>query len=670
MKFGIKGKLGLIMGSFVVLILATIAATFWTVSAQKSDGTVMNMAGRQRMLSQKMSKEVMALLQGKAEARQVLDTVGLFDKSLTALISGDAEMGIPMTKEPKIQAQLGKVKGQWMNFKASLTELAKNADKRAELYAYVSGRNEELLREMNKAVALIDKAGFNARTLNLAGRQRMLSQKMTKEVMALDNGVGSAEQTLATVALFDKTLNGLLRGDKELGLTPVRKPLITAQLRKVEGLWRPFKKNIEGLIEQIGAIEKNRSYVLANNVPLLKEMNKGVGMYEAASAGKVTTLKETQIGFLAVTIVVFVIAWIVLARIIIRPVQEVSFLATSIADGNLTEDDVKVRSNDEIGSLAETVNAMKSNLNDMMQKIRSGAKRVSGSSEELAQSNTDFSQRITEQSGSIEETAATIEEISAGVNQNADTCRETNKVATDCRNKAEEGGTVMHSMMTSIEDINNSSKEIADIINVIEEIAFQTNLLALNAAVEAARAGEQGKGFAVVAVEVRNLAHRSSKAAKEITGLIKENLEKARGGTQYAQMTQANLEEIIESVKKVSDQVAEISAASSEQAVGVDQVNKAISQLDQVTQQNATMLEQSTTTGEQMNAESSRLLELVGHFRLRTGKSGGGKAKQAKGKTAATGKAAAADAQTPAQGKAGEPQGGSSWVDEQDQKAV
>jgi methyl-accepting chemotaxis protein len=662
MKFGIKGKLGLIMGSFVVLILATIVATFWTVSAQKSDGTVMNMAGRQRMLSQKMSKEVMALLQGKAEASEALATAELFDKSLTALISGNAEMGIPATKEPEIQAQLGKVKAQWKDFNVNITELAENAGKRAKHYEYVSGKNEELLSEMNKGVGLIDKAGLDARTLNLAGKQRMLSQKMTKEVMALDNGVGSAEKTLATVALFDMTLSGLLRGDNSLGLKAVRQGAIAAQLKKVEGLWKPFKKNIEGLVDQIGAIEKNRSYILTNNVPLLKEMNKGVGLYEAASAGKVASLKKMQVGFLGATVVVFIIAWIILGRIIIRPVQEVAKLATSIADGDLTLEDIRVRSNDEVGGLATTVNTMKDNLNEMMQKIRTGAAKVSGSSDELANANQDFSQRITEQSGSIEETAATIEEISAGVNQNADTCRETNKVATDCRNKAEEGGKVMHSMMTSIEDINSSSKKIADIINVIEEIAFQTNLLALNAAVEAARAGEQGKGFAVVAVEVRNLAHRSSKAAKEITGLIKENLEKAQGGTEYAQMTKANLEEIIESVKKVSDQVAEISAASSEQAVGVDQVNKAISQLDQVTQQNAAMLEQSTATGEQMNAESSRLLELVGNFKLRAGGSGSSVTKQKASKASRSSVPVVKE-------KADEASGSSSWVDE-DAKAV
>lgn len=664
MNFGIKGKLGLIMGSFVVLILATIAATFWTVSAQKSDGTVMNMAGRQRMLSQKMSKEAMALLQGKALASEALATAELFDKSLTALVSGNVEMGIPATKEPEIQAQLGKVRGMWKDFKINITELAENAGKRAERYSYVSGRNEELLSEMNKAVAMIDKAGLNAHTLNLAGKQRMLSQKMTKEVMALDNGVGSSEKTLATVALFDTTLNGLLRGDDAMGLRAVKNTSIAAQLKKVEGLWKPFKENIEGLVERIGAIEKNRSYVLANNVPLLKEMNKGVGLYEAASAAKVASLKKMQVGFLAATIVVFVIAWIVLARIIIRPVQEVAVLARSIADGDLTPENIKVRSKDEVGSLAETVNNMKANLNDMMQKIRTGASQVSNSSDELAQANTDFSQRITEQSGSIEETAATIEEISAGVNQNADTCKEANKVATDCRNKAEEGGTVMHSMMTSIEDINNSSKKIADIINVIEEIAFQTNLLALNAAVEAARAGEQGKGFAVVAVEVRNLAHRSSKAAKEITGLIKENLEKAEGGTQYAQMTQANLEEIIDSVKKVSDQVSEISAASSEQAVGVDQVNKAISQLDQVTQQNAAMLEQSTATGEEMNAESSRLLDLVGSFKLRSGD-------PTRKPTRSKANESAASKVTPIkQEKADKAQDDSSWVDEEAERAV
>jgi methyl-accepting chemotaxis protein len=663
MKFGIKGKLGLIMGSFVVLILATILATFWTVSAQKSDSTVMNMAGRQRMLSQKMSKEVMALLQGKASADEALATVELFDTSLLALISGNAEMGIPKTKEPEIQTQLAKVNKMWSDFKLNITELVENAGNRAKDYAYVSGRNEELLQEMNKVVAMMDKAGLNAHTLNLAGKQRMLSQKMTKEVMALDNGVGSADNTLATVMLFDKTLNGLLRGDKGLGLVSIKRASIAIQLKKVEGLWKPFKSSIEGLIAQIEAIEKNRSYILASNVPLLKEMNKGVGLFETASAAKVVSLKKMQVGFLAATIVVFIIAWMILGRTIVRPVQEVAGLAKAIADGDLTPDDIRVRSSDEVGGLAKTMNMMKDNLNEMMKKIREGATRVSGSSEELANANTDFSQRITEQSGSIEETAATIEEISAGVNQNADTCRETNKVATECRNKAEEGGSVMRSMMTSIEDINSSSKEIADIISVIEEIAFQTNLLALNAAVEAARAGEQGKGFAVVAVEVRNLAHRSSKAAKEITGLIKDNLEKAQGGTQYAQMTQANLEEIIESVKKVSDQVAEISAASSEQAVGVDQVNKAISQLDQVTQQNATMLEQSTATGENMNAESSSLLDLVGHFKLKTGSSTLGGVKQKAGK-AITPTAAQA-----AKGKADEGSGGSSWVDE-DAQAV
>jgi len=658
MKLGIKGKLGVIMGSFVVLILATIAATFLTVSAQKSDGTVMNMAGRQRMLSQKMSKEVMALLQGKAEATEVIATATLFDKSLTALISGNVELGIPRTKEPEIQAQLGKVKGMWRKFEEQLVGLVDHADKRAEHYTYVSGRNEELLREMNKAVGLINKGGLSTHTLNLAGRQRMLSQKMTKEVMALDNGVGSEKKTLATVMLFDKILNGLLRGDKDLELTALKKSAIVAQLSRVEGLWKPFKKNLEGLIEQIHSIEESRSYILSNNVPLLKEMNKGVGMFEVLSASKVANLKKMQVGFLSATIIVFIIAWIVLGRIIIKPIQDVVSLAGSIADGNLTKNDIAVKSNDEVGRLAETINTMKANLNDMMGKIRSGSSRVSNSSDELADANADFSQRITEQSGSIEETAATIEEISAGVNQNADTCKETNKIATDCRNKAEEGGKVMHSMMTSIEDINSSSKKIADIINVIEEIAFQTNLLALNAAVEAARAGEQGKGFAVVAVEVRNLAHRSSKAAKEITGLIKENLEKAQGGTQYAQMTKANLEEIIDSVKKVSDQVAEISAASSEQAIGVEQVNKAISQLDQVTQQNASMLEQSTATGEQMNAESSKLLQLVGQFKLR---SGSGNAPVNEKKKASPNVASIKT------DKAGD---SSAWVDESAKKAV
>ncbi len=631
MRKGIKLKLGLIMGGFIVLILAAVGATFWTVGQLKSDGKVINTAGRQRMLTQKMTKEVVALLEGRAEKAEVLSTVELFDRSLKALISGDPEEGIPPAAEPEIVAQLGKVRDMWDGFKGNIEGLVEVNDERNKAYNYIMSRNTALLELMNEAVGAMERHGLDPRTINLAGRQRMLTQKMAKEALALERGAVKAGDFLATVALFDKTLKGLISGDAELGLKPVRNRAVLSSLRKVTEEWEPFMANTEALVEVTKRGARHSDYIMATNVPLLKEMNTAVGLYEASSARKVSTLKTMQLVILVITLVVFGAAWLLLNRMIISPVKRIAGLTRAVAEGDLTAEDVAVRSNDELGELGRCVNEMKENLNRMISGIRSAAMQVSSASEQLALGNTEFSQRVTEQSSSLEETASTMEEISAGVQQNADTCREANKLAMDCRNKAEEGGTVMGRMMRSIEEINQSSKKISDIINVIEEIAFQTNLLALNAAVEAARAGEQGKGFAVVAVEVRNLAHRSSQAAKEITALIKENLTKAETGTQFAEMTHANLEEMITSVKKVTDLIAEISAASQEQASGIEQVNRAVSQLDQVTQQNAALVEESSTTSEEMSAQAGQLLQLVSSFKVTEGSSRAGEPAQEHG---------------------------------------
>jgi methyl-accepting chemotaxis protein len=616
MKKSIKFKLGLIMGTFLVLVVATIVMTFWTLGALKSDGKVINMAGRQRMLSQKITKETMALLQGKTEKRELLATVGLFDKSLKALISGDVQQGIPATEDPKILATLKEGEEQWKPFKGNVEEMSGDIEKKNAITNYLNSNNTVLLREMNKAVGMMDTAGVDAKTVNLAGSLRMFSQKITKEALALDLGLGSETEMLASTSRFDKVLNGLINGDAELGLKASGDAAILAQLRKVEGEWKPFKSNVENLVEENHGLEKHTTFILTENVPLLKKMNGAVVLFEAYSAAKLAKLKSILLACLAVTVVVFIAAWIILAKVIINPVKRIAELTKQVAEGDLSGDNLNIKTNDELGELARSVDDMKVNLNMMIGSIRDSATKVSRGSEQTADANVEFSQKITEQSSSVEETASTMEEISAGVKQNADTCIEANKLSLECRNKAEEGGTVMGDMVTSIEEIHQSGKKISDIINVIEEISFQTNLLALNAAVEAARAGEQGKGFAVVAVEVRNLAHRSSEAAKEITSLIKDNLAKAEGGTHYASTTQKTLEEIIGSVKKVADLISEINAASQEQSAGIDQTNQAIGQLDQVTQHNASLLQQFSATSDDLNAEAAQLMSLVGNFKV------------------------------------------------------
>ncbi len=616
MKRSIRFKLGLILGGFIVLILATIGSTFWAINSSKSDAQLINIAGRQRMLSQKMTKEVFAFEQGRIDSASVLATVNLFEESLETLISGDPKQGIPPTTEPAIVAQLNKVQGLWKEFGKNLQELVTASEERNGIYKYLLTNNTALLEEANRLVSMMESRGMEPAVINMAGRQRMLSQKMTKEALALASNGASPKELLSTVTLFDRVVNGFINGDRELGLEPIRDGEILAQLHNIVRSWKPFKANIEKLVDVTKRANGYLDYILANNLPLLKEMNAAVKMYENASRAKVDRSWTMQIVFLVITFVVFGIGWYYLSWNIIKPVKKIAETARGVADGNLKGEPLEVRTRDELGQLAETVNTMRENLNRMISQIRDGASQLSLASSQLAKGNTEFSQRITEQSSSVEETASTMEEIASMVKQNADTAKEANKLATECRNKAEDGGNVMGRMMEAINEIKHSSKKISDIINVIEEIAFQTNLLALNAAVEAARAGEQGKGFAVVAVEVRNLAQRSAQAAKEITSLIKENLSKTEGGAQFAETTQATLEEIIVSVKKVTDLIAEISAASQEQAGGVEQVNKAIAQLDEITQKNATLAEESSAASEQMSAQARQLLNLVGNFQL------------------------------------------------------
>ena len=233
---------------------------------------------------------------------------------------------------------------------------------------------------------------------------------------------------------------------------------------------------------------------------------------------------------------------------------------------------------------------------------------------QLSQGNDDLSQRTQEQAAALEQTAASMEEMTATVKQNADNARSANQLANGARAQADRGGTVVSEAVQAMQEINESSRKIADIISVIDEIAFQTNLLALNAAVEAARAGEQGRGFAVVATEVRTLAQRSASAAKEIKELIGDSVEKVRTGSELVDSSGKVLAEIVDSVKKVSDIVAEISAASEEQSTGIDQVNNAVTQMDETTQQNAALVEEAAAASKAMQQQAQQLIAQISFF--------------------------------------------------------
>jgi methyl-accepting chemotaxis protein len=264
----------------------------------------------------------------------------------------------------------------------------------------------------------------------------------------------------------------------------------------------------------------------------------------------------------------------------------------------------------------EAYNRAKESLAALIAKTRGAAESIVQASSEVSTGTDDLSQRTEEQASSLEETASSMEEMTSTVKQNADNARQANQLAAQAREVAEKGGAVVSNAVSSMDEINKASKRIADIISVIDEIAFQTNLLALNAAVEAARVGEQGRGFAVVAAEVRNLAGRSATAAKEIKALVQDSVQKVQEGSSLVNQSGEQLDEIVSSVKKVADIIAEISAASQEQAAGIEQVNKAIMQMDQITQQNAALVEEAAAASQAMTQQATDLQDVVSQFKL------------------------------------------------------
>ncbi len=303
---------------------------------------------------------------------------------------------------------------------------------------------------------------------------------------------------------------------------------------------------------------------------------------------------------------------------VVSPIREGTRVLQALADGNLTEN-MQGEYQGEFAVLSDALNGSINNLQRMVGEIRTAATTINSGAGEIAQGNTDLSQRTEEQASSLEETASSMEELTGTVKQNADNANQANQLAASAREQAEKGGEVVGHAVEAMAEINTSSKKIADIISVIDEIAFQTNLLALNAAVEAARAGEQGRGFAVVAGEVRNLAQRSAAAAKEIKQLINDSVEKVNEGTHLVDESGETLNEIVNAVKKVSDIIAEIAAASQEQSAGIDQVNKAVMQMDEVTQQNAALVEEAAAASESMNEQASSLTRLMEFFNIGNG---------------------------------------------------
>lgn len=318
---------------------------------------------------------------------------------------------------------------------------------------------------------------------------------------------------------------------------------------------------------------------------------------------------------LVLTIVAAIVLTIVITRLITEPVRRAVRAMQAVSQGNLTEP-ISITGKDEMGQMLMALESMRQKLQSVVYGVRSNAEGVAAASSQIAQGNNDLSIRTEQQASALEEIAASMEELGSTVHQNADHARMANQVVINTTKTAIDGGEVMQQAVQTMQSISEGGREIEEIIGVIDNIAFQTNILALNAAVEAARAGEQGRGFAVVANEVRSLAQRSAESSKEVKALVAGNASRVNRGADLMEQAGKAMEEIVQSIRHVTDLVGEISAASTEQSAGVSQVGEAIVQMDQVTQRNAALVEESAAAAASLNHQAQELLTSVEVFKL------------------------------------------------------
>ncbi len=339
--------------------------------------------------------------------------------------------------------------------------------------------------------------------------------------------------------------------------------------------------------------------------------------FDAATA-RYETIRLIATGSILAGVLLAFAFGIALIRGISRSLSQAIDAANAVAEGDLSHP-IEANGQDEVARLLKALAAMQQNLARVVSDVRNGSEGVATASAQIAAGNHDLSARTEQQASALEQTAASMEELSSTVRQNADNARQANQLAVSASSVAVQGGAVVAQVVDTMKGINDSSKKISDIISVIDGIAFQTNILALNAAVEAARAGEQGRGFAVVASEVRSLAGRSAEAAKEIKRLINASVEQVEQGTLLVDKAGVTMGEVVGGIRRVTDLMGEISAASSEQSQGVSQVGEAVTQMDQVTQQNAALVEEMAAAASSLKAQAQELVGTVAVFKLAAG---------------------------------------------------
>jgi methyl-accepting chemotaxis protein len=520
----------------------------------------------------------------------------------------------------------------------------------------MTGRNEKTMtiKVWHKIVAapgvaivfliLVGAVSYGVMTRQHASLDDMYNHRFGSYQLAANSAQAISEVHSNVYRLF--TWLGNLKEDKINQITNEQKARIDEVTKKIRQFAADAntdpeeRKLAETIIKQLGKYRRDSETAIEVSTV---DINTGMASMQAADAEFQEVLKDFNqlvqierrlaqdsyesarsafdkvvLALLAILVVALTVSGAMtyfMSRIIVRPLRNAIAVAGRIAGGDLTSE-INVVGRDETGQLLQALSDMTQNLRSLVGDVAAGAHTVSDTSAQIAQGNLDLSQRTEEQASTLEETASSMEELTSTVTQNAQNARQASQLAVGASEVARKGGQVVGQVVSTMNGISDSSRKIADIIGVIDGIAFQTNILALNAAVEAARAGEQGRGFAVVAAEVRNLAQRSAAAAKEIKQLIGDSVDKVQAGTKLVDAAGQTMEEIVGSVKKVSDLIAEIAAASQEQSSGIGQVNTAVTQMDQVVQQNASLVEEATAATESMKEQAGSLLQLVSRFKL------------------------------------------------------
>ncbi|MFB9240186.1 MCP four helix bundle domain-containing protein [Massilia antarctica] len=424
------------------------------------------------------------------------------------------------------------------------------------------------------------------------------------------------KQIAAALATLDKLIDS--REGRELLARVMRERavFVTSYSRVIKLIDENQRDEASGLMrsETLPALDALQASITAL-VALQKRMA------EAASAAVDTSIAEARTMMLwqgALGLLIGVAAGWWITRSIILPINDAVRVARTVAAGDLSAR-IAPGSSSETGQLLHALADMNTGLRNIVSQVRSGTDAIATASGQIASGNLDLSARTEQQASSLEETASSMEELTSTVKQNADNARQANQLAISASHVAVQGGAVVAQVVDTMGSINESSRKIVDIISVIESIAFQTNILALNAAVEAARAGEQGRGFAVVASEVRNLAQRSAAAAKEIKMLIDDSVDKVAQGSELVDRAGSTMQAIVTSIKSVADMMGEITAASVEQTAGIEQINQAITQMDEVTQQNAALVEQAAAAAGALQDQAGTLASVVSVFKLPAG---------------------------------------------------